>query len=100
MKNSLIYNIIDGKNGNSVNSNMLFNDNLKNNVDRSKFQIKYHIEISDCNSIAFLIILEYLYTKQIEWIGKDDESITIKLFCLADKYLLTDFREQAKIRVI
>ena len=43
-------------------------------------------------------MLEYLYTNQVNWVDKDG-SITVGLFCLADRYLLPDLRERAKIRI-
>ena len=68
--------------------------------DRLKCQIKHRIKISEYDPITFLAMLEYLYTDQIFWTDEDRNSIAVKLFCLADRYLLTDLRVRAKTRII
>ena len=67
--------------------------------ENSPDQIKYRIEIQEFEPKVFLSMLEYLYTNKVEWTNEDGESITIKLFCLADKYLLSDLRKRAKTRI-
>ncbi|GBC03434.1 hypothetical protein RclHR1_05120004 [Rhizophagus clarus] len=74
-------------------------NNLSTKVEKLNHQIKHRIEITDFAPDVFAAMLEYLYTNQIDWINKDDESITVGLFCLADRYLLSDLRERAKMRL-
>ncbi|RIA92039.1 hypothetical protein C1645_736700 [Glomus cerebriforme] len=85
---------------NIKNSTMLINNNLTNNDDKLNCQIKHRIEVSEYDPITFSAMLEYLYTNQVNWTNKDNESITIGLFRLADQYLLSELRERAKIRIL
>ncbi|PKK68541.1 hypothetical protein RhiirC2_860976 [Rhizophagus irregularis] len=70
------------------------------NDDNSICQIKHRIKISEYDPIAISAMLEYLYTNQIKWTNKDNDSITTELFRLADQYLLSDLRERAKTRIL
>ena len=76
------------------------NDFDFNNDNKLTHQIKHRIEISEYDPITFSIMLEYLYTDQVRWTDKDNNSITVELFRLADKYLLSDLRERAKFRIL
>ncbi|CAI2173245.1 2551_t:CDS:2 [Funneliformis geosporum] len=66
--------------------------------DSPEHKVKYRIQFSEDPDI-FSIIMEYLYTNEVKWVNQDNDSITIKLFRLADKYLLLDLRDRAKFRI-
>ncbi|CAB4474885.1 unnamed protein product [Rhizophagus irregularis] len=70
------------------------------NDDNPICQIKHRIKISEYDPITISAMLEYLYTNQIKWTNKDNDSITTELFRLADQYLLSDLRERAKTRIL
>ncbi|RIA92035.1 hypothetical protein C1645_821282 [Glomus cerebriforme] len=74
--------------------------NEDDNGDIEKNTIKYHITVSDCDAGIFGEMLSYLYTNQINWNNKNDDSFIIGLFCLADKYQLHDLRQRAKNKLI
>src|SRR5581483_3044569 len=65
-----------------------------------KCQIKHRIDISEYDPTTFLTMLEYLYTDQVHWTDENRNSITVRLFCLADQYLLFDLRDRAKARML
>ncbi|PYY20852.1 MAG: hypothetical protein DMG62_21615 [Acidobacteria bacterium] len=89
--------IVDVENSST---SLLNNNNLTQNNDKLTCQIKHHIEISKYDTFAFSAMLEYIYTDQVRWTDKDNNSITVELFRLADQYLLSDLRERAKIRIL
>ncbi|EXX69574.1 uncharacterized protein OCT59_008906 [Rhizophagus irregularis] len=108
-RSSYFANVLSGNWAESTNNNIkietdeillpLSDNVLSTKIEKSNYQIKHRIEITDFTPDIFAIMLEYLYTNQINWINKDDKSITIGLFCLADRYLLSDLRERAKMRI-
>jgi hypothetical protein len=80
------------------------------NEERIKQQIKHRIYISDYKPFSFAKMLCYLYTNQIDWFNNDNNngmeentndniSYTIEIYCIADRYLLTDLRQRAKNRI-
>jgi hypothetical protein len=87
---------INSKDDNSADENLVTRSS--DDLSRVK-QIRYRIEITDYAPDVFAIMLEYLYTNQVKWVDKDDKSIAVELFCLADRYLLLDLRERARIRI-
>jgi len=72
-----------------------------------KYQIKHRINISDYKPLSFAKMLSYLYTNQIDWtisnntntIQENNISLTIEIYCIADRYLLTDLCQRAKNRI-
>ncbi|CAG8464407.1 7909_t:CDS:2 [Rhizophagus irregularis] len=92
----------------SVKSVDLKDNSEEMNEEKLKQQIKHRIYISDYKPFSFAKMLCYLYTNQIDWTndnnGMDettDENIsfTIEIYCIADRYLLTDLRQRAKNRI-
>jgi hypothetical protein len=81
-------------------SKILLKNYLTNNNEKSTYQIKHRIEVSEYDPITFSSMLEYLYTNQVKWTNKDNDSIALGLFRLADQYLLSELRERAKIRIL
>ncbi|CAG8443333.1 15401_t:CDS:2 [Funneliformis mosseae] len=81
-------------------------ENVTNNINDIHFEsspeqhnkVKYRIDFPEGQCI-FSIIMEYLYTNQVKWKNNNNQSITVKLFRLADKYLLSDLRNRAKFRI-
>ncbi|GES79754.1 BTB/POZ protein [Rhizophagus clarus] len=80
------------------------------NEEKLKQQIKHRIYITDYKPFSFAKILCYLYTNQIDWTNNNnnnsmdestdnDISSTIEIYCIADRYLLTDLRQRAKNRI-
>ncbi|RGB42440.1 hypothetical protein C1646_662225 [Rhizophagus diaphanus] len=90
----------DGNDNVTNNSKIQLKDNLTKNKEISTHRIKHRIEIYEYDSITFSSMLEYLYTNQVIWTNKDNDSIAVGLFRLADQYLLSDLRERAKIRIL
>jgi len=82
------------------------NDSEESN-EELKHQIKHRIYISDYKPLSFAKMLTYLYTNQIDWVNNNtttDEnnnniSFTIEIYCIADRYLLTDLCQRAKNRI-
>ncbi|CAG8500142.1 4673_t:CDS:2 [Funneliformis caledonium] len=72
--------------------------------EKLKYQIKHRINISDYKPLSFAKMLSYLYTNHIDWatsnnIVENNISFTIEIYCIADRYLLTDLCQRAKNRI-
>jgi hypothetical protein len=101
-RSSYFANVLSGNWAESTcNNNIKIETALSDNdlSENSNNQIRHRIEITDFAPDVFAKMLEYLYTNQVEWVNDNGESITVGLFCLADRYLLLDLRERAKIRI-
>ncbi|CAI2169048.1 12044_t:CDS:2 [Funneliformis geosporum] len=78
----------------------------ESNEEKLKYQIKHRINISDYKPLSFAKLLSYLYTNHIDWATSDNNTIednnisfTIEIYCIADRYLLTDLCQRAKNRI-
>ncbi|GES79749.1 BTB/POZ protein [Rhizophagus clarus] len=90
----------DSNNKIKISKTLSLRNCIPKNNEKSSYQIKHRIEISEYDPMTFSSMLEYLYTNQVKWTNKDNESIAIGLFRLADQYLLSDLRERARFRIL
>ncbi|CAB4441908.1 unnamed protein product [Rhizophagus irregularis] len=63
--------------------------------------ISYHIKITDFDATTFYEMLRFLYTNQLRFNHLAKHKISpLQVFCIADKYLLTELRQKAKCEVL
>ncbi|KAG9300401.1 hypothetical protein G9A89_010025 [Geosiphon pyriformis] len=61
---------------------------------------KYSVDVPDFDPATFLEMLRFLYTDQVSFDEKSDSHKTaLDLFAIADKYLIYDLRQRAKVKV-
>ncbi|CAG8468530.1 9919_t:CDS:2 [Paraglomus brasilianum] len=62
---------------------------------------QFEIDIPDYHHLTFLEMLRFLYTDQITFLKrKDSHQTCMDLFDIADKYLIADLRQRAKVKIL
>ncbi|CAG8547099.1 7301_t:CDS:2, partial [Ambispora gerdemannii] len=75
------------------------NNNAANTAEKTK-EFRYVIDILDFNHQTFLEMLRFLYTDQVSFNKrKDSHQTAFDLFSIADKYIIPDLRERAKVKI-
>ncbi|KAG9304809.1 hypothetical protein G9A89_016839 [Geosiphon pyriformis] len=81
-------------------ANSISGELTSGNAAQSERQFRYMIDISDFFHQTFLEMLRFLYTDQVTFSKrKDSHQTAFDLFAIADKYIVTELRERAKVKI-
>ncbi|CAG8548441.1 11619_t:CDS:2 [Ambispora gerdemannii] len=70
----------------------------KSEIQQHLFQ--YNVRIPDFEPETFAEMLRYLYTNEVKFSITGSKTDPLSMFCIADKYLITELRQRAKVAAI